>query len=125
MSSPSADFKEIATAKAKEQLNLFLESNTPLNLPRPALPRLSILLVLHNRAELTLACLRSIQSRLQEAGAEVVLVDNASRDETGILLDRLHGATVIRNRDNLGFPVAVNQAAAAASGGFLLLLNND
>jgi GT2 family glycosyltransferase len=125
MSSPSADLKGIATAKAKEQLSLFLESNTLLNLPRPARPRLSILLVLYNRAELTLTCLRSIEPRLVEAGAEVVLVDNASRDETGILLDRLHGATVIRNRGNLGFPVAVNQAAAAARGEFLLLLNND
>jgi len=125
MSSASADLKEIATAKAKEQLSLLLDSNTLLNLPRPASPRLSILLVLYNRAELTLACLRSIQPRLEEAGAEVVLVDNASHDETGILLDRLRGATVIRNRDNLGFPVAVNQAAAAARGEFLLLLNND
>ncbi len=125
MSTESADLKAIATAKAKEQLNLFLDSNTLLNLPYPAIPRLSILLVLYNRAELTLSCLRSIQSRSAEAGAEVVLVDNASHDDTGVLLDRLRGATVIRNRDNLGFPVAVNQAAAAARGEFLLLLNND
>src|SRR5579875_1939423 len=122
MSTESADLKAIATAKAKEQLNLFLDSNTLLNLPYPAIPRLSILLVLYNRAELTLSCLRSIQSRSAEAGAEVVLVDNASHDDTGVLLDRLRGATVIRNRDNLGFPVAVNQAAAAARGEFLLLL---
>jgi GT2 family glycosyltransferase len=53
------------------------------------------------------------------------LVDNNSRDETGTLLDRLRGATVIRNPDNRGFPIAVNQAAEAASGDFLLLLNND
>ncbi len=125
MSNTTANLKETATIQARERLRHFLESNTLLELPRPAVPRLSILLVLYNRAELTLACLRSIQPRLEEAGAEVVLVDNASRDETGILLDRLHGATVIRNRDNLGFPVSVNQAAAAACGEFLLLLNND
>jgi GT2 family glycosyltransferase len=125
MSNTTADVKETATAQAKERLRDFLESNTLLKLPRPAVPRLSILLVLYNRAELTLACLRSIQPRLAEIGAEVVLVDNASRDETATLPDRICGATVIRNRDNRGFPVGVNQAAEAAAGEFLLLLNND
>jgi GT2 family glycosyltransferase len=103
----------------------FLEKNNPLYLPRPRTPRASILLVLYNRAELTLTCLRALQPRLEEAEAEIILVDNASRDETSALLDRLRGATVLRNDDNRGFPVAVNQAAAAAAGEFLLLLNND
>ena len=125
MSSTTANLKEIASSKAKERLRHFFESNTILDLHRPAVPRLSILLVLYNRAELTLACLQSIQPRLTEVGAEVVLVDNASRDETGTLLDRLHGGKVIRNPDNRGFPIAVNQAAETASGEFLLLLNND
>jgi GT2 family glycosyltransferase len=119
------DLKEIATGKAKALLRHFLESNTLLEFPCPAAPRLSVLLVLYNRAELTLACLRSLQPRLAEVGGEVVVVDNNSRDETGTLLDRLRGVTVIRNRDNRGFPVAVNQAAEAASGEYLLLLNND
>ncbi|HEY7327086.1 MAG TPA: glycosyltransferase family 2 protein [Gemmataceae bacterium] len=125
MSSTTADAKAIATSQAKERLIRFLESNNRLELPRPAVPRLSILLVLYNRAELTLSCLRSLKPRLAEVDAEVVLVDNASLDETGTLLDRLIGVTVIRNCDNRGFPKAVNQAAEAASGEFLLLLNND
>jgi GT2 family glycosyltransferase len=125
MSSTTVDAKAIATSRAKERLKHFLESDSRLELPRPAVPRLSILLVLYNRAELTLACLQSLKPRLAEVGAEIVLVDNASRDETGALLDRLRGATVIRNRDNRGFPVAVNQAAEAAAGEYLLLLNND
>jgi GT2 family glycosyltransferase len=125
MSSATEDLKALATSQAREHLRYFLESNKLLDLQHSAAPRLSILLVLYNRAELTLACLRSIQPRLNETDAEVVLVDNASSDETGTLLDRIPGATVIRNRDNRGFPVAVNQAAEAASGEFLLLLNND
>jgi GT2 family glycosyltransferase len=125
MSNATADVKEIATGQAKVRLRHFLESNSFLELPRPSVPRLSVLLVLYNRAELTLACLRSMQPRLAEVGAEVVLVDNASRDETATLLDRLRGATVIRNDVNRGFPAAVNQAAEAAAGEFLLLLNND
>jgi GT2 family glycosyltransferase len=125
MSSATVDLQEIATDPARVALREFLHADALLSLPRLACPRLSILLVLYNRAELTLACLRSIQPCLREAAAEVVLVDNASRDETSALLDRLRGATVIRNGDNGGFPVAVNQAATVARGEFLLLLNND
>jgi GT2 family glycosyltransferase len=117
--------KEIVTSQAKARLREFLDSNSLLDLPHPTSPRLSILLVLHNRAELTLACLRSIQPCLRETAAEVILVDNASRDETSALLDAIRGATVIRNHTNDGFTPGVNQAAAAAAGEFLLLLNND
>ncbi|HWG42687.1 MAG TPA: glycosyltransferase family 2 protein [Gemmataceae bacterium] len=121
----NSDPKEIITAQAKARLREFLDSDSLFHLPRPTHPQLSILLVLYNRAELTLTCLQSLQSCLQETAAEIVLVDNASRDETSILLDRIRGATIIRNRDNAGFPVAVNQAAEAAAGELLLLLNND
>jgi GT2 family glycosyltransferase len=119
------DLKAIVTEHAKARFREFLESRAYLDLPCPARPSLSILLVLHNRAELTLACLRSIQLCLRETAAEIILVDNASRDDTSTLLDRIRGATLIHNDKNEGFPSAVNQAAEAASGEFLLLLNND
>ena len=104
MSIAAGDLKEIATNQAKTRLRDFLDANTILSLPPSPTPRLSILLVLYNRAELTLACLRSLQPRLAELEAEVVLVDNASRDETRTLLHRLRGATVLCNDENLGFP---------------------
>jgi GT2 family glycosyltransferase len=125
MSDATADLKELATQKAKARLQDFLDSNSRLTLSAPSAPRLSILLVLYNRAELTLACLQSMQPKLAEMAAEVILVDNASRDTTPVLLERIRGAKVIRNDDNRGFPRAVNQAAEAAAGTFLLLLNND
>jgi GT2 family glycosyltransferase len=81
-------------------------------------------LVLHNRAELTLVCLQSVLATVQCA-YEVILVDNASTDETGKLLERIHGAQIVRNRENLGYPIAVNQACRLARGKNLLLLNND
>jgi O-antigen biosynthesis protein len=125
MSSATPDLKKIATSQARSRLREFLEADLVLNFPRPRSPRLSILLVLYNRAELTLACLRSLQPRLEEVRAEVVLVDNASSDATASLLDRLQNVTILRNSVNRGFPAAINQAAEAASGEFLLLLNND
>lgn len=125
MSKITPDAKSIATREAKARLRDFFDSNTLLVLPRSVRPRVSVLLVLYNRAELTLACLRSLQPHLEKAEAEIVLVDNASRDDTATLLQRIRGATVISNGENLGFAAGVNRAAAAANGEFLLLLNND
>jgi N-acetylglucosaminyl-diphospho-decaprenol L-rhamnosyltransferase len=57
-------------------------------------------------------------------GAEVVVVDNASSDET---LSRVNArnAVVIANRDNRGFAAAVNQGVRAIAAEYVLLLNPD
>jgi len=102
----------------------FLVSGSRLELPHSETPTISILLVLFNRSELTFACLRSIlECRSEEL--EVIIVDNASTDDTSKLLDRVCGARVIRNSTNLHFLLAANQAAKEAKGEHILLLNND
>lgn len=116
--------KEAVRARAEAELNAFLDGSERLRLPNAAAPRISILLVLFNQAELTLACLRTIASEVQMP-AEVVIVDNASSDRTVTVLDRLDGARIVRNSENRHFVNAVNQAARLAQGEALLLLNND
>jgi GT2 family glycosyltransferase/glycosyltransferase involved in cell wall biosynthesis len=73
---------------------------------------------------LTLACLRSLAENHSER-LEIIIVDNASSDDTSKLLDRLGGVRVIRNSENLNFLLGVNQAAREAHGKYLLILNND
>jgi O-antigen biosynthesis protein len=102
----------------------FLVSGSRIELPHSMTPAISVLLVLYNRSELTFACLRSIVECRTEA-LEVIIVDNASTDDTSKLLDRLCGVRIIRNTQNLNFLLAVNQAAAEAKGEYILLLNND
>ena len=92
--------------------------------PPAARPKVSIVLVLYDRAELTYLCLESIKHTL-DLPVETVIVDNASSDATETLLGRLDGAKVIRNHENVGFLRAVNQALRAATGDYVLLLNND
>jgi GT2 family glycosyltransferase/glycosyltransferase involved in cell wall biosynthesis len=105
-------------------LESFLASGARLSWPRPSTPRVTVVLVLYNRAELTLRCLRSL-AEPQHVSLDVLIVDNASQDETGMLLDRLDGVRMIRNHENRGFIRAVNQAARRARGRHLLCLNND
>jgi GT2 family glycosyltransferase len=119
-----------ATAKAAlrvgaaAELAAFLDTDERLALPASTAPDVSILLVLFNQAPLTFACLQSIADTVDLA-TEVIIIDNASTDETTALLERLDGARIVRNAENRHFLAAVNQGAALARGKTLLLLNND
>ena len=106
------------------ELQAFLESGARLVCPQPDTPRVSVVIALRNRAELTLRALRPVCAE-REIPLEVVLVDNASTDETAVLLKRVSGATVLTNLANLGFTLAANQGAGAARGELLLFLNSD
>ena len=102
----------------------FLAAGSRLGLTTPAVPVVSVVVVVWNRADLTLSCLRAL-ARQTETATEVIVVDNGSTDETRSLLARIDGVIVIRNSGNLGFTVSANLGAKAARGDFLLFLNND
>lgn len=73
----------------------------------------------------TLACLRSIARHAPQATFEVIVVDDASPDDSVERLVKIDGLRVLRNDQNLGFVGTCNSGAAAARGEFLLFLNND
>ncbi len=59
-------------------------------------------------------------------GLEIILIDNASTDDTFTLLENFQNdVTVIRNDENQGFATAVNQGIQASRAPFILLLNPD
>jgi GT2 family glycosyltransferase len=120
----SPQLKEFITATHRASLKNFLSLEGPLQLPCSRAPEISIILVLHNRAELTLHCLRSITEQ-DFRNIEVIIVDNASTDETAAMLARTAGGRIINNSENHNFLLAVNQAAREARGEYILLLNND
>jgi GT2 family glycosyltransferase len=86
----------------------------------------SIVIPVFNKAGLTRNCLQTLQPTLEGAGdGEIIVVDNASTDETAEMLGDFPWARVIHNERNLGFAGANNQAAREARGKYLVLLNND
>jgi GT2 family glycosyltransferase len=92
-------------------------------------PRASIIIVAYGRRDVTEACLASLDAALGDAIGdtwELVLVDNASPDDTLELL-RAWGdvATVVALTENRNFSGGCNAGAAAASGEVLVFLNND
>jgi GT2 family glycosyltransferase len=116
--------KAAATALSTVKLSSFLSSGAVLALHTAEPAEVSVLLVTFNRAELTFECLQSLCAQGLPS-FEVVIVDNASTDRTPDLLDRVRGATILRNEANVHFLAGANQAARHARGRHLLFLNND
>lgn len=87
---------------------------------------LSILIVNYNTCRLTLDCLQSVYDSKTVYSYEVIVVDNASSDDSVESIRREYpGARLIANTDNTGFAKANNQAMAIAKGRYVLLLNSD
>lgn len=87
-------------------------------------PVVSIISLLYNKSELTEKYLISLLQNVK-IPFQLVLLDNASTDDTSLLLDRVTGALVLRSTSNLQFIKGNNLAAVAATGKYLLFLNND
>ncbi len=87
----------------------------------------SIAIVNWNTNELLHACLRSLfTSSNLPAQVEVIVVDNGSIDGSADMVARFFPTVkLIRNRSNVGFTRAVNQAYAISIGQFFLLFNSD
>ena len=96
---------------------------------RETFPLVSILIPTYNNATFVDPCLESIASRTGYPRYEVLVVDNASTDDTAARLEahaeRDPRMRVFRQSENMGFSGAVNLAASEAAGEFLLFLNID
>lgn len=97
----------------------------PLSFPETAHPDISIIIPVHNKHLYTFTCLKSIHENSAESTYEVIVVDDASTDETSKMLNNIKGITVIHNMENKGFIYSCNAGANAAQGRFIVLLNND
>ncbi|MBL8753732.1 MAG: glycosyltransferase [Planctomycetes bacterium] len=85
----------------------------------------SVVIPCWNGAALTRACILSLLQQVPEPPAEILVVDNASTDETPHLGDMHPSVRVLRQPRNLGFAGGVNVGLRAATGDTVLVLNND
>ena len=90
------------------------------------MPELSIVIVTWNsRADIE-RCLRSIEASGTRSPMEILVVDNASTDETAAYVRKAFpGAALLANEANNGFAAANNRALNVAQGRYVLLLNPD
>jgi GT2 family glycosyltransferase len=84
--------------------------------------RTAIVIVNWNGASFLPALLESVE---ESACKEIIVVDNASTDDSLSVVSRFPSVRVIANQSNLGYGNASNQGIEAAHADYVLLLNAD
>ena len=96
---------------------------------RESYPLVSVVVVTCDGWEHTRRCLESLLESETWPRLEVIVVDNASRDETPARLRELAASDqrlrVIFNTENRGFAAAINQGLSVSRGDIVVFLNND
>jgi len=126
--SEDADENNYVALWCSQALPLFINTLyfNPLHFPHSPQPRVSIVIPIFNKALYTYNCLLTVRDCDVDVPKEIIIVNNASTDESAALLTQLRGGvTVIRNAENTGFVQACRRGADMASGEFILFLNND
>jgi N-acetylglucosaminyl-diphospho-decaprenol L-rhamnosyltransferase len=87
-------------------------------------PDVSVVVVTYQSADVVEACLRSVDR--VGVSTQIVVIDNASDDGSAELVAAsFPHAVLVKNKDNVGFARAVNQAIGLCRGRATLLLNPD
>lgn len=116
---------ETPTLPADFDLSSLVNSDKPPALHAAEI-QTSIIIPVFNKANFTFQCLTSLIHEIDLGKNEIIVVDNASSDQTEAVLAHFENVVhTIRNEENRGFVDACNQGAAASRGKYLLFLNND
>jgi N-acetylglucosaminyl-diphospho-decaprenol L-rhamnosyltransferase len=89
-------------------------------------PDVSIIVINWNTCALLIQCLRSIRDTVGDLSHDVIVVDNASEDDSvEAVRCEFPRVRLIQNAENAGFVRANNQAIHISQGRYMLLLNSD
>lgn len=101
-----------------------LEPASQIDLHTSSNPVVSIIIPVFNQSNYTFNCLNSLKS-IRSIEYEVIVVNDASTDDTQKVLGDISGIKIITNECNAGFIRSCNRGAAEARGEFICFLNND
>ena len=87
---------------------------------------LSVVILSYNVKYLLDACIQSVLHATRSISTEIIVVDNASTDESVALVrEKYPDIRIIKNEINLGFSKANNIGVRASKGNYILILNPD
>ncbi|UCE04668.1 MAG: glycosyltransferase family 2 protein [bacterium] len=88
--------------------------------------KFSFIIINYNSFAYTTGCLSSIKKFCRSYPYEIIVIDNASSDDSIARLEKnFKDVLFIKNIQNYGFARACNQGIDRSSGDFLIFLNND
>lgn len=85
--------------------------------------KVSVVVPVHNQPLLVLKCISSLAN--QSRVGEIIILDDASDDETQAALKTLNNVKIYRNVSSQGFTLSCNRGAKKATEDYLLILNSD
>jgi teichuronic acid biosynthesis glycosyltransferase TuaG len=87
-------------------------------------PFFSVIIPTHNRAKFLIEAIESVKNQSFK-NYELIIIDDASIDQTQIILVKQHGINFIRNNKNHGVSYSRNQGIRLAKGKYLAFLDSD
>lgn len=88
--------------------------------------QLSVIILNYNVRYFLEQCILSVQKALEGIDSEIIVVDNASSDDScEMMKDKFPHIKLIENASNLGFPKGNNIGVAQAKGEYICILNPD
>ncbi len=97
----------------------------PLAFPVHETPKVSVVIPVHNKLEVTHNCLAALLVAYNKATFEVIVSDDGSSDGTTEIENLVSGITVVRSSSAEGFISACKLGASRARGEYIVFLNND
>lgn len=89
-------------------------------------PDISFITICYNGFKDTCELIESLQDKVHSVSYEIIVVDNASREDEASRIRQLYpSVTAIRSDDNHGFSGGNNVGIRAAKGKYLFFINND
>ena len=89
-------------------------------------PQVSFITICYNGFKDTCELIESLQNKIHSVSYEIIVVDNASREDEAVKIQALYpSVTTIRSDENKGFSGGNNLGMKAARGQYLFLINND
>ena len=88
--------------------------------------KLSVVILNYNVRYFLEQCIRSVQRATSGIDSEIIVIDNASSDDSCTMVKELFPQILlIENEENVGFSTANNQAVSRARGEYICILNPD
>ncbi len=88
--------------------------------------QLSVIILNYNVRYFLALCIASVQKALEGIDAEIIVVDNASSDDSVAMMRRsFPEITLLAHTENAGFPKGNNMGVNLAKGNYICILNPD
>ncbi|MEA3464088.1 MAG: glycosyltransferase family 2 protein, partial [Patescibacteria group bacterium] len=89
--------------------------------------KISAIIPAYNEETTIKKVIKGLQSafELSSVSYEIIVVNDASKDQTGTLIDRIENITAIHHSENQGYGASIKTGAEIAQGEYILIIDGD